>query len=267
MRKIFIEVLKENDGDFPLALSKFTKANPGLSIFAVSETSNPDSFGSFSATKETQAFIEENEELFKVSKIGSAFYAPQEGVQALSAWKYLASMGAKIPKVVDEYFNEMITAEGYARYRNLQRQYYDAVAAGDETADNKWSNAKKSLYLDFPMLESRIRSGTLSTSTTPNPADARSEIEDIRTATQWMEDKGKLDKRGENTKAVLRLYDQAVSRMQGMNPRDPSYDNNVSKVRKLWKGAYAEALRLYPDDMQWKLLLDSVSNAIDTKVE
>ena len=267
MRKLFIELLKVNDGDFELAMSKWIKGNPGLSIFTVSENSNPDSFGSFDATMETQKFIEENEELFKMSQVGSAFFAPQEGVQSLNAWKYLAAMGAKTSKSVDEYFNQMVTSEGYARYRNLQSQYYDLVEQGDETADDKWSNAKKKLFLTYPMLESRIRGGNLSDRSIPNPADARSEIEDIRTAVNWMDENGKLDERGVNARSVIKLYDQAKSQMQSLNPEDPAYDKNVSRIRGLWKNAYAKAINLYPQgDVQWRLLLNAVTDALDTRI-
>ena len=267
MRKLFIELLKVNDGDFELAMSKWIKGNPGLSIFTVSENSNPDSFGSFDATKETQKFIEENEELFKISQVGSAFFAPQEGVQSLNAWKYLASMGAKTTKSVDEYFNQMVTAQGYAMYRNLQRQYYDLVESGDETADDKWTNAKKTLFLAYPMLESRIRGGNLSDRSIPNPADARSEIEDIRTAVNWMDENGKLDDRGKNAMSVIKLYDQAKGQMQSLNPQDPSYDKSVSRIRGLWKNAYAQAINLYPqEDVQWRLLLNAVTDALDTRI-
>lgn len=267
MHRLFIELLKVNDGDFELAMSKWIKGNPGLSIFTVSENSNPDSFGSFDATKETQKFIEENEELFKMSQVGSAFFAPQEGVQSLNAWKYLSAMGAKTTKSVDEYFNQMVTSEGYAIYRNFQRQYYDLVESGDETADDKWTNAKKTLFLAYPMLESRIRGGNLSDRSIPNPADARSEIEDIRTAVNWMDENGKLDERGVNARSVIKLYDQAKSQMQSLNPNDPAYDKNVARIRGLWKNAYAQSINLYPqEDVQWRLLLNAVTDALDTRI-
>ena len=267
MNRLFIELLKVNDGDFELAMSKWIKGNPGLSIFTVSENSNPDSFGSFDATKETQKFIEENEELFKMSQVGSAFFAPQDGVQSLHAWKYLAAMGAKSPKIVEEYFNQMVTAKGYAIYRNLQSQYYNLVEQGDETADEKWTNAKKTVFLAYPMLESRIRGGNLSDRSIPNPADARSEIEDIRTAVNWMDENGKLDERGENARSVIKLYDQAKSQMQSLNPQDPAYDKNVARIRGLWKNAYAQSINLYPqEDVQWRLLLNAVTDALDTRI-
>lgn len=261
MRKIFIELLKNNDGDYSLAYSKFVKNNPGLSVFAVSENENPDSFGNFSATRETQKFIMENEELFKLSKTGSAFFAPQEGVQALGAWKYLASMGAKAPKNVLTYFNEMITAEGYGRYRLLQTQYYDGVDAGDETVASKWSNAKIELYKEYPMLESRIQ-GDLSDGSSPNRSDSRGDIEDIRTAVTWMKDNRKLDQRGTDAESVIGLYDQMTTRLNGLDPRDPMYAKNKKELKDTWGRVESNWSPKYEDDMQWKLLMNATSSAL-----
>lgn len=261
MRKIFIELLKLNDGDYSLAYSKFVKNNPGLSVFTVSENENPDSFGSFQSTRETQKFIMENEELFKLSKTGSAFFAPQEGVQSLGAWKYLASMGAKAPKNVLTYFNEMVTAEGYGRYRLLQKQYYDGIDAGDDSVKNKWSNAKIELYREYPMLESRLQ-GDLSDGSTQNPADSRGDVEDIRTAVTWMKNNDKLDKRGTDAESVIGLYDQMYTRLNGLDQRDPMYAKNKKELKDTWGRVEASWLPRYEDDMQWKLLMNATSSAL-----
>jgi len=261
MRKVFIELIKVNDGDYNLALSKFVKNNPGLSIFTVSENENPDSFGNFQATRETQKFIMENEELFKLSKTGSAFFAPQEGVQALGAWKYLASMGAKAPKNVLTYFNEMVTAEGYARYRLLQKQHYDGVDAGDDSVKNKWANAKIKLYKDYPMLESRLQ-GDLSDGSTPNKSDYRGDVEDIRTAVVWMKKNNKLDRRGIDAESVIGLYDQMSTRLAGLDQYDPMYAKNKKELKDLWGRVESAWAPKYEDDTQWRLLINATSSAL-----
>ncbi len=261
MRKVFIELVKANDGDFSLAYSKWVKNNPGLSVFTVSENENPDSFGNFQATRETQKFIIENEELFKLSKTGSAFFAPQEGVQSLGAWKYLASMGAKAPKNVLNYFNEMVTAEGYGRYRILQTQYYDRLEAGDESVKDKWANAKIQLYKDYPMLESRIQ-GDLSDGSSPNKSDYRGDIEDIRTAVTWMNDKGKLDQRGKDAQSIISLYDQMSVRLTGLDQYDPMYAKNKKELKDMWGRVESSWAPKYVDDIQWRLLMSATSGAL-----
>ena len=261
MRKVFIELVKANDGDYSLAYSKWVKNNPGLSVFAVSENENPDSFGNFQATRETQKFIMENEELFKLSKTGSAFFAPQEGVQSLGAWKYLASMGAKAPKSILDYFNEMVTAEGYGRYRLLQKQYYDGIDAGDDSVKNQWANAKIKLYKDYPMLESRIQ-GDLSDGSSPNRSDSRGDVEDIRTAVTWMKDNRKLDQRGTDAESVIGLYDQMTTRLNGLDQRDPMYAKNKKEIKDTWGRVEAFWSPKYEDDIQWMLLMNATSGAL-----
>lgn len=262
MRKIFIELLKLNDGDYSLAYSKFVKNNPGLSVFTVSENENPDSFGNFQATRETQKFIMENEELFKLSKTGSAFFAPQEGVQSLGAWKYLASMGAKAPKNVLNYFNEMVTAEGYGRYRLLQKQYYDGIDAGDDSVKNKWANAKIELYREYPMLQSRLQ-GDLSDGSTPNASDYRGDVGDIRTAVNWMKKNNKLDQRGLDAESVIGLYDQMSTRLNGLDQRDPMYAKNKKELKDTWGRVEASWSPKYEDDIQWRLLMNATSGALE----
>lgn len=261
MRKIFIELVKKNDGDFNLALSKWIKNNPGLSVFSVSENENPDSFGNFQATRETEKFIKENEELFKLSKTGSAFFAPQEGVQSLGAWKYLASMGAKAPKSVLTYFNEMVTAEGYARYKILQKQYYDGIDAGNDSVKNQWSNAKIELYREYPMLESRLQ-GNLSDGSSPNKTDYRSDIEDIRIAVNWMSENNKLDQRGKDAQSVIGLYDQMATRLSGLDQYDPMYEKNKKELKDTWGRVESSWAPKYQDDIQWRLLMNATSGAL-----
>jgi hypothetical protein len=261
MRKVFIELVKANDNDFSLALSKWIKNNPGLSVFSVSENENPDSFGSFGATRETEKFIKENEELFKISKTGSAFFAPQEGVQNLGAWKYLASMGAKAPKTVEQYFNEMVTAEGYAKYRILQKQYYDGLDAGDTTVKSKWSNAQVALKSQYPMLDSRLR-GDLSDGSSANPSDYRGDVEDIRTAVTWMSDNGKIDERGKDAQSVIKLYDEMSVKVKGLDQSDPMYEKNRKQLRDQWNRVESAWSPVYEGDVQWRLLMSATSGAL-----
>ena len=277
MRKIFIELLKLNDGDFNATLVQWVAKNPGLSVFSVSENDNPDSFGYFAATKETQLFIETNKELLDNSKIGGAFFAPQEGVQSLSAWKYLAAMGAKIPKSVNAYFNELVTAEGYARYKIFENQYYTRTDAANmipdedtrrkskSSLDTQFTNAKKQLYIDFPNLSSRI-SGALSTNTRSAPSDHMKDIADISYAISWMEENRTLDDRGLDAKEVIELYNQALTSMRGVNPADSSYKDNRDKVRDQWKAVYASYSERYLEDTQWRLLMSATSGALGFEV-
>jgi len=278
MRKVFIELLQLNDNDFSLALSKWTKANAGLSVFAISENENPDSFGMFAATKETQTFIENNTEFLETNSIGAAFFAPQEGVQALQSWKYLASMGAKIPKRVDHYFNELITSDGYARYSLLQSEYYDnketialisnekARKSQNAANDKKWTSIKKTLYIDYPMLDARV-SGDLSTSALSSPNTYTRDIMDIKAGIAYMEESGELDDRGVDARDLIDLFEEAEKMLKGVNPADATYKFNRDKVKAGWQKVYEEFAIQYPDDTQWRLLMNATSGALGFKVD
>jgi len=277
MRKVFIELLQLNDNDFNMALTKWTKANPGLSVFTVSENENPDSFGMYKATAETQVWIENNMDLFEKNSKGASFYAPQEGVNALQSWKYLASMGAKIPKQVDHYFNEMITSKGYTQYKLLQDAYYrekDRIALIPDvgqrkkanTANNeKWTGVKKTLYIDYPQLSSRI-SGELSTSGLNSPDDYRRDITDIKAAGEYMKENGNLDERGQMALDLISIFESAQDELLSRNPFDAQYKANRARVKDRWERVYEEYSIQYPDDTQWRLLMNATSGVLGFEV-
>jgi hypothetical protein len=143
----------------------------------------------------------------------------------------------------------------------LQTQYYAGVDAGDKTIDDKWSVAKKKLYLAYPMLESRLQ-GNLSDGTSPNKSDHRSDIEDIRTAISWMKDNGKANDRVKNAEGLIALYDQANAELTGINPQDPMLEKSRNQLKEKWNKVVDSWSGVYEDDIQWKLLLNATTGAL-----
>lgn len=260
MREAFIQLLKANPDDPDKAYTTWLRNNPGRSIFTVSSYKDNPNIGSFRPFKETVQFIEDNKDLVDQYPVGSAFFAPQAGMQNLASWTYLRAMDVQVPKSVEQYFNEMSTSEGYALYMSWKKQYEDAVARGEGDAYKpRWEKAKEYLYNTYPELPTRLKGyGT-------QPDYARS-VEDIRGAVKWMESNRSLDKRGKDAQQVLAYFDQAVQVLSQDSQSDPNYAANKKRIKERWRAMYEQAKTWYPNDSQWEFLLNSASGALKITV-
>lgn len=266
MRQVFVQLIKAYNGDIDRAYLTWLKMNPGNSIFTVSVNKNGENIGNYPPFKETVDFIEKNPELIDEYKIGAAFFAPQEGTQNLAAWNYLKAMGAKVPKSIDQYFNEMVTSQGYTFYQALKKQYDDAVAEGrKDEVQPRWDNAKKLLYAQYPNLEDRV-SGSLRSYGMTGKREYGDIVDEYRGAVQWMEENKGLDERGEDAKAAISVHDDAVSRLSQLSIDDPGYDRHRTEIRERWIKAYSVFLERNPEDQQFETLLFTLSSSLGFKV-
>lgn len=262
MRETFVQVLKAHDGDMDAAMVAWVSANPDRSIFTVSANTNGEDIGNYGPFKETVSWIEANSDIVDQHPVGAAFFAPQEGTQNLAAWSYLRAMGAKVPKTVEQYFNEVATQQGYAIYNIYKNQYEDAVAAGRKDAvQGPWDVAKRDLYARFPMLESRIM-GELKTTELPARPDSSRVVEDIRGAIQMVKARGGLDERGSLAEQVIGMHDEAKAKLSELSTDDPNYADHKSNVRRMWVNMIADMKTRYPDDRQWESLLYAVTGSL-----
>jgi hypothetical protein len=266
MRQVFVQLIKAYDGDIDQAYLTWLKMNPGNSIFSVSANKAGDNIGNYQPFKETVEWIENNSAAVDQYPIGAAFFAPQEGTQNLAAWNYLRAMGAKTPKSLEQYFNELVTAEGYSMYQALKKQYDDAVAEGrKDEVQGRWDNAKRMLYAQYPNLEDRV-SGSLRSYGNTGKQEYGDIIEEYRGAVQWMETNRGLDERGEDAKAAIMLYDDAVSRLSQLSDTDPGYARHQKDIRDRWIKAYSIFLERNPGDRQFETLLFTLSSSLGYRV-
>ncbi len=282
-RTVYTELIKLNDGDSNMALMQFTAKHPGQSIFAVSKNTNVNNFGNFPSTKETQKFVEENMEEFKENSSGISFFAPQDGVSNIEAWRYFRAQGATIPERVDYYFNELLTAKGYSLYRIEQNRHYDqmklfskAIAgmprSGNDDAieliKDQMSRERKihkilnrGLYVDYEMLESRI-SGKLKTSSLTSKSDNESYLEDVKNALVYMEGKKDVSERTKATRKLFDGYEKALSDREIMNPNDAQATKNNNNFKTQWSTFVRSYEDMYPEDSQWESLINSMNGSL-----
>lgn len=266
MRELFVQVMKANDGDINAAMVQWMSANPGQSIFTVSANTNGDYVGNYGPFRETIEWIDGNKDVVDKHPVGAAFFAPQEGTQNLAAWTYLRAMGAKVPKDVESYFNEVATSQGYSLYRIYKTQYDQAVAEGrKDEVQGAWDRARADLYSRFPMLSARVQ-GEMKTTDTPSKAFNVSDMEDYRGALSMVKAKGQLDERGWYAEQVINMYDEARSTLAQMSDTDPAYADNKAKIREMWVRMIDDMKTRYVDDRQWESLLYTASGALGYKV-
>lgn len=263
MRPAFIETIKAYDGDINQAYLAWLKMNPGLAIFTVSGNKTGQNIGDYQPFTETVQFIETNGEVVEQFPIGAAFFAPQEGTQNLAAWNYLKAMDAKVGKSVDQYFNEMVTAEGYSMYLRMRTEYRDGLAEGRDKAelDAKWKAAKEWLYNTYPNLEDRVQ-GSMRSYNTNSKAEFNDVVNEYRGAIEWMESNRGLDQRGKDAKAAINIYDEARIRLSEMSEGDPNYSRNRDDIREKLRNMQAYMESRYPEDRQFDTLLYALSNSI-----
>jgi hypothetical protein len=263
MRPAFIQTIKAYDGDISQAYLAWLKMNPGLAIFTVSGNKTGQNIGDYEPFKETVQFIETNNQVVEEFPIGAAFFAPQTGTQNLAAWNYLKAMDAKVPKSVDQYFNEMVTAEGYSMYLKMRGEYRDGLAEGRDKSelDAKWKNAKDWLYSTYPNLEDRIQ-GSLRTYNTTSKSEYNDVVNEYRGAIEWMESNRGLDQRGKDAKAAIAIYDEARLRLSEMSESDPNYSRNRNDIREKLRNMQAYMESRYPDDRQFDTMLYALANSI-----
>lgn len=266
MREAFVQLLKANGGDQDAALVQWVSTNPGRSIFTVTQNTNGEYIGNYGPFRETVQWIETNQDVVEKYPVGAAFFAPQDGTQNLAAWSYLRAMGAKVPKSVDAYFNEVATAQGYALYRIYKTQYDQAVAEGRKAeVQPKWDAAKADLNSRFPLLDARIN-GTMATTDWPSAGEYERDMNDYRGAISMMKAKGELDDRGFYAEQVVNMYDEARNRRAEITDSDPLKTQHLNQLRDSWLRMIADMKNRFPGDRQWESLLYTASGALGYKV-
>ena len=286
-RTIYTKLLELNDGDQNAALVQFTAANPGLSIFTVSKNTGANNFGNFGATKETQEFIEDNMEMFKENSSGLSFFAPRDGITNIEAWRYLRAQGATIPERVEYFFNEMLTADGYGKYRieadrhskvmkELSKQlsmlspYQDVEIIKLVKKDMAEARAvhtimNKGLYADYEMLESRI-SGGLKTSSLTSSSDDKGFLKDVEKALVYMESKKNVDEKTKVTRELFNGYEETLTIRRGMNRNDAQYRKNNIEFKADWSSFLSPFKDMYPEDSQWESLINSMNGSLNVEL-
>lgn len=266
MRPAFIQVLKANNGDVDAATVQWIQTNPDLSPFIVSTTGTPDSKGYYGPFEETVRWIEDNEELVKLTPEGASFFAPQEGKQSLAAWNMLESSGYKIRDSVDVYLKNLYNAEGKTIYYILRKQWQEAKQNGDKSADGRWENAKKDLEAKYPGIQSFI-SGENSTGERSSKVDFEVEVNELRKAVNYLSGAGKLDKRGREIQEVVSLYDQASGRLSKLDPEAPNFENAKSDIRSKWKNVVESYSKRYPGDKSFDRVMYITTGALGFRLQ
>lgn len=266
MRELFLQLLRQHEGDMSAAYVDWMKTNPGKSVFTVSKNTDAEFVGNYQPFKETVQFLESNPDLFAQHPEGAAFFAPQAGVQNLSAWNYLVALGAKVPKTVERYFNETLTATGNAELLIAKKQRQDLLAEGQDSkqVDDWYSQTREWIFATYPMTESRV-SGELSTSQFSSAGDYERWIEDVRGAARKMWDTKQQLKRVDDAAYVIGSYDAARDELGQMSRQDPDYSKHREDVRKRWLSLMLDVRDYYPDDRQWEALLFATSGALGFK--
>lgn len=261
MRPTFVQLLRKNDGDVSAASIQWLKMNPDLSPFMIGTTESPDDKGYYGPFEETVRWVEDNEDVVKISSSGASYFAPTDGRQTLAAWNFLSASGLKSRKSTDTYMKEIMNAEGKAIYYSLRSQWIDQKRAGVKDADGRWEAAKQELFAVYPRLKTSLAGG-LATGTQSTIDEMVSEVDSMREVGQVLKDSDRLDERGETIYNLIGLRDQLDSRLNKIDPNSPNEFKEKEKLRDTWKNVIEDHLSLYPDDRQFRNVLYVLSESL-----
>jgi hypothetical protein len=164
-KQAFFDMLNEYAGDpngYNKALAQWTKINPNLLAYTVSET-EVSQVATVRKTKQAAEYVKDNRELFKKYPEGAAFFIPFGGDYDPDAYRFLKNEGFTEAKPVEQFLNEVAVAKDYAAYMDESRAYKEKLAQYTTPEIRKrltanWEGFKNEFLDKRPMLMQELSS-------------------------------------------------------------------------------------------------------------
>jgi len=114
-KQTWYSVLNQYPGDYDAAMKRWVELYPDQIPFTVSE-SDRTTTAYFRYAEESNAFVENNQQLFKDYRQGAAFLIPHKAGYSWDAYKTMTDMGLRKNKTVTDYLREVQTAADLQTY-------------------------------------------------------------------------------------------------------------------------------------------------------
>jgi hypothetical protein len=162
-KQAWYSVLNEYPGDYDAAMKRWVELYPDQIPFTVSE-SDRTTVAYFRYAEESNAFVENNQDLFNEYRQGAAFLIPHKAGYSWDAYKTMTDMGLRKNKTVTDYLREVQTAADLQTYYDRKDTFEKSLTeVGTDFERSRlrqeWTDWSTTFKAGRPLVQEEINQG------------------------------------------------------------------------------------------------------------
>jgi hypothetical protein len=162
-KQTWYSVLNQYPGDYDGAMKRWVELYPDQIPFTVSE-SDRTTTAYFRYAEESNAFVENNQDLFKEYRQGAAFLIPHKAGYSWDAYKTMTDMGLRKNKTVTDYLREVQTAADLQTYYDRKNTFDKSLTeVGTDFERSRlrqeWTEWSTTFKAGRPLVQEEINQG------------------------------------------------------------------------------------------------------------
>lgn len=265
MRTAFIKLLNkemEGDGDYWTALEKWTRKNPDMAIFTLSQKEAYE-YGFVQGLEGNAEFAQKYSTLFAEAPEALAMFAPNTGEDTLTSRRILNMFDVRTDRALDDYAYELAGRSVTMQYYLDKRRYESDMATAQSDEERKryttaWENASRKWKLNHKGLDTHLKDFELSAT-----EEWALQVEKLRGVAQQIGTDG--NGLGPD---FLELYNDywAPAKADIEAATESNTLDEVKPVAKqIWESAVVRYLKKHPGDEQWSDLLETMTRGLEAQ--
>jgi hypothetical protein len=156
-------LLNQYPGDYDAAMKRWVELYPDQIPFTVSE-SDRTTVAYFRYAEESNAFVENNQNLFNEYRQGAAFLIPHKAGYSWDAYKTMTDMGLRKNKTVTDYLREVQTAADLQTYYDRKNTFDKSLTeVGTDFERSRlrqeWTDWSTTFRAGRPLVQEEINQG------------------------------------------------------------------------------------------------------------
>ena len=162
-KQAWYSLLNQYPGDYDAAMKRWVELFPDQIPFTVSE-SDRTTVAYFRYAEESNAFVENNQDLFKEYRQGAAFLIPHKAGYSWDAYKTMTDMGLRKNKTVTDYLREVQTAADLQTYYDRKNTFDKSLTeVGTDFERSRlrqeWTDWSTTFKAGRPLVQEEINQG------------------------------------------------------------------------------------------------------------
>ena len=162
-KQAWYSLLNQYPGDYDAAMKRWVELYPDQIPFTVSE-SDRTTVAYFRYAEESNAFVENNQDLFNEYRQGAAFLIPHKAGYSWDAYKTMTDMGLRKNKTVTDYLREVQTAADLQTYYDRKNTFDKSLTeVGTDFERSRlrqeWTDWSTTFKAGRPLVQEEINQG------------------------------------------------------------------------------------------------------------